>query len=92
MASGTCLPRTVLDHTAVLWAHEQQNGETHYRNDMPYVLAGGCGGYFKTGQQLNLGGKAHNDLLLSLAEAMGAPTPTFGDAALCTGPIAALRA
>ncbi len=89
MAEGT---GTVLDHTAVLWAHEQQNGGTHARNDMPYVLAGSCGGYFRTGQVLNLGGRAHNDLLLSLAEAMGAPTPTFGDPALCTGPIAGLRA
>ncbi|MGA9524610.1 MAG: DUF1552 domain-containing protein [Myxococcaceae bacterium] len=84
---------TLLDSTVVLWAHEQQNGGNHSRRDMPYVLAGSCGGYFKTGQNLQLNGVPHNRLLLSLAEAMGVPTKTFGDPAFCEGgPIEALRA
>jgi len=81
---------TLLDNSAVLWAHEQSNGATHQRNDMPYVLGGSCGGVFKTGRAVNFGGKAHNGLLISLANAMGVPTETFGDPEFSNGPLAGL--
>jgi hypothetical protein len=81
----------LLDHTAVLWLHEQSDGRTHQRRDMPYVLAGGCGGYFRTGRALALGGVAHSGLLLSLAHALDVPLASFGDPAFAQGPIAALR-
>ncbi len=32
--------------------------------------------------------RAHNDLLLTLAQVMGVSLSTFGEASLCTGPIA----
>jgi hypothetical protein len=91
---------TLLDDTAVLWTHEQSNGGNHSRRDMPYVLAGSCGGYFKTGQSLDFGGReaagksgpAHNGLLLSLAHAMGAPLATFGDPEYSKGPLGELAA
>jgi hypothetical protein len=81
---------TVLDQSAVLWTHEQSNGGSHLRKDMPYVLAGGCGGAFKMGQAVNFGGKPHNGLLISLANAMGVPTVTFGDPDFSKGPLVGL--
>lgn len=81
---------TMLDNTAVLWIHEQSNGASHQRTDMPYVLAGGCGGAFRTGRCLQFKGVAHNGLLISLAEAMGVPTPSFGDPEFSSGPLADL--
>jgi hypothetical protein len=44
---------TVLDNTAVVWFSEIAQG-THEHYDMPFVIAGGAGGYFKTGRYLNL--------------------------------------
>jgi hypothetical protein len=82
---------TLLDSTAVLWIHEQSDGGSHLRKDMPYVLAGGCGGYFRTGRCVQFNGTPHNNLLLTLADAMGVPTPTFGDPEFSTGPLAELR-
>ncbi len=81
---------TLLDTSAVLWCHEQSNGFSHSRGDMPYVLAGSLGGAFKTGRAINFRGKAHNGLLISLANAMDVPTPSFGDPLLSSGPLAEL--
>ncbi len=78
---------TALDNTAVLWAHEQSNGGSHQRKDMPYVLAGGL---FQGGRAVNFGGKAHNGLLISLANAVGVPTAEFGDPDFSRGPLAGL--
>jgi len=81
---------TVLDHTALVWCHEQSNGQTHSRKDMPYVIAGGCNGALKMGQCMNLGGVAHNNLLITLANAMDVPITSFGDPDFSKGPIATL--
>jgi hypothetical protein len=45
---------------------------------------------FAAGRAEGLG--SHNDLLLSLCEAMDVPTTTIGDPAFCHGPLAELRA
>jgi hypothetical protein len=82
---------TLLDNTAALWIHEQSDGNTHSRKDMPYVLAGGCGGYFKTGRCLQFNGESHSGLLISLAHAMDVPTREFGDPELSAGPLERLR-
>ncbi len=81
---------TLLDNTAVLWCNELSRGNAHSRTDMAYVLAGGCGGYFRTGRWLNYAGENHNDLLVSLCHAMGVPVATFGNPAYCTGPLTGL--
>jgi hypothetical protein len=44
---------TVLDSTAVVWFSEIAQG-SHEHYDMPFVIAGGAGGYFKTGRYVNL--------------------------------------
>ena len=51
-------------------------GET---TQVPTVLAGSCGGYFKTGRSLALTGIPNNQLLVALCNGMGAPVTTFGE-------------
>jgi hypothetical protein len=43
-----------------------------------------------TGRLLNYGGAPHNNLLVSLLNAMDIGASTFGDAAYCTGPLSGL--
>jgi hypothetical protein len=52
---------TVLDNSATVWFNELSDGNAHNMNNMPILQAGGCGGYFKTGQAVNLDGGT-NDL------------------------------
>jgi hypothetical protein len=77
--------QSMLDHSLVVWAHEQQNGATHNRRDMPYVLAGGLHGTVETGRRVDAGGVPHNGLLIALANLMDVPTTEFGDPAFSSG-------
>ncbi len=52
---------TVLDNSATVWFQEMSDGNAHNLNNQPIVQAGSCGGYFKTGQAINLDGGT-NDL------------------------------
>jgi hypothetical protein len=84
----------ILDDTVVLWANEVGKGNNHAHRDLPFLLAGSCGGRFKTGRFVDYlttgSGHPHNNLLLSLAQAMGLPDTTFGDPQHCTGPLSGL--
>jgi len=46
---------TALDNTVVVVASDMGEGGTHQVGGVPFVLIGGCGGYFKTGQVVRLG-------------------------------------
>jgi len=82
---------TMLDNTVVLLASEITQGNTHSHVDAPFLLAGSGGGYFKTGRHLNFAGDIpHNNLLVSIMNAMGLPATTFGDPEFCTGPLVEL--
>jgi hypothetical protein len=82
---------TLLDNTVVLWCNELGKGNSHTRNDAPYVLAGRAGGALQTGRFLSYTGTTpHNNLLVSLINAMGIPATTFGKPEWCTGPLARL--
>jgi hypothetical protein len=83
---------TLLDNTVVLWCNELGKGGEHSRTDVPYVLAGRCGGVFKTGRYLSYEGINHNDLMVSLCNAMDVGVTTFGNPAYCAGPLAKLIA
>lgn len=83
---------TLLDHTVILWCSELAQGNTHSHANMPFLLAGSCHGYFRTGRFVQYTGKSHNDLLVSLMNAMGVPGNSFGDPAYCTGPLPGLTA
>jgi hypothetical protein len=69
---------TILDNTTFLWSSELADGQEHNCEGIPLVLAGGGSGYLKTGQYLQLGGRSHAGLLLSLCEAMGVTGADFG--------------
>jgi hypothetical protein len=97
---------TLLDHTIVLWCGEI--GSPNHRNFMMnYVIGGGGGASFKTGRYLTFprtlppvndadwypnAGVPHNNLLVSLANAMGlSNVTTFGNPDTCTGALSQLR-
>lgn len=81
---------TMLDSSVVMWTSEHKAAfGTHERRDVPFVLAGSAGGRFKTGRVLRYPGRAHNDLYVTLAQAMGFPdVKTFGDPEVNTGALA----
>jgi hypothetical protein len=88
---------TLLDNCAVVWMHEQAVTSSHQRTDVPYVLAGRCGGSLRAGGRfvdLRRGdeGRPNNDLLLTLCHAMGDERATFGDPDYNGGPISELLA
>ena len=44
----------LLDNTATMWLPELSDGAAHNLNNLPIVIAGGCGGYLKQGQVVNV--------------------------------------
>ena len=82
---------TMLDNTVIVWGNELGKGNAHSRTKIPIVLAGSCGGYFKTGRWLQYKDDSHSNLLVSVANAMGVQTQTFGNPAYCQGPLRMLQ-
>jgi hypothetical protein len=75
---------SVLDNTAVCLMNNLSEGLTHDTRDLPTLIAGSCGGYFKQGQYVKLTRGADtnnqtdapsNKLLTTLANAVGARRP-----------------
>jgi hypothetical protein len=98
----TASGKNLLDQTIICWGSELDMGAAHNHDNTPFVLIGGGGAGIKTDQAIRFlvnygqsannnaaGTRAHNDLLLTLAKAMGVSLPggTFGTASYCTGPI-----
>jgi hypothetical protein len=100
--------KTLLDHTIVVCVSHISNG-SHSLGDLPWMVIGDAQGFFKTGQFIQFergedrySGRAHNDLFVSLIQAMRLEaqprsrtdlTPDrFGLAEACTGPILELHA
>ncbi len=91
---------TMFDNTVIFWTNELGVGNGHTHTNIPYMLAGNAGGYFKTGQAVTIPSdsahvtNAHNRLLLSLIHSMGFTDVTaFGDPKYCAaGPIAEIKA
>ncbi len=83
---------TLFDGTLILWCNELAKGNTHSRIGAHYVLAGSAGGSLRTGRYVNYDGQSlpHNNLLLSLVNAMGIPDTRFGKADWCSGALAGL--
>jgi hypothetical protein len=95
MASYSEPGGSVLDNSAVLYINELSGGLAHNFMDLPIVIAGGAGGYFKTGQYVKMtkGTGTANDtdapanmLMTTLANAVGfkntdgSPMTNFGKA------------
>lgn len=86
-ADGT----TVLDNTMVVWVNELAKGNAHSHSPVPIVIAGGCGKAYATGRNIELAqAQPHNNLMVSMGQAMGLNMTTFGNPAYCTGKLAAL--
>ncbi|MFZ4732095.1 MAG: DUF1552 domain-containing protein [Pirellulales bacterium] len=82
---------SLLDHTTILWTNELGEGNSHTRNDIPWVLVGGGLG-FSTGRALEFPEVAHNRFLLALAHAFGhTGLERFGSPDFCgDGPLTGL--
>lgn len=81
---------SLLDNTTIVWTNELGKGNSHTRNNIPFVLVGGGLGW-KTGRAMDFGKVPHNRLLMSFAEAMGCPQPSFGNPDFCgDGPLTGL--
>jgi hypothetical protein len=78
---------SVFDNTTILWFSDISKGNDHSRKAMPLVLAGSCGGALRTGRHVQFDGRQHNDLLVSLLNAMEVPDQKFGDPDYCRGPL-----
>jgi hypothetical protein len=79
---------TMLDNTLMLYTSEFSNGSFHSENDMPLIMAGSAGGYFRTGRHINCNlatapnayqsrTGTHN-LYTSILNAFGFADPHFG--------------
>jgi hypothetical protein len=71
---------TLLDASVVLWGSHMYDGSVAGRQKMSWMLAGSCGGYFRTGQCL-VGGTASSGVsgvLADVCKAMGVPGAPFG--------------
>jgi hypothetical protein len=99
--------KTLLDQSIICWGNELDNGSDHDQWEMPFLLIGGGGGRLKTNQVVTYpvyngyskpkeailtAARGHNDLLVTLAQLMGANISTFGDADLNKGPLPELKA
>jgi Protein of unknown function (DUF1552) len=72
--------KSMLDTSVVVGMNNMRTG-THETTGVPVVMAGSCGGYFKTGRSLALpAGTPNNGVLVALCNAMGTPVSTFGEA------------
>jgi len=84
---------SLLDHSIVLWGNEIGAGNTHSYKDIPWLLAGGASGYFRMGRSLQFKNRPHNDLLVSICNAMGLDdVKSFGIPGVCTGALQELVA
>ena len=83
---------SLLDNTTVVWTNELGKGNSHTRDNIPFVLVGGgCG--FEMGRAMDFKGVPHNRLLMSFSESMGIPVKSFGNPNYCeAGPLGGLTA
>ncbi|QDT63231.1 DUF1552 domain-containing protein [Calycomorphotria hydatis] len=73
---------SMLDNTTIVWTNELGKGNSHTRNNIPFVCVGGGLGW-KTGQAIDFKGTPHNRLLMSFCESMGHPVEKFGNPDFC---------
>jgi hypothetical protein len=79
---------TMLDNSLLLYTSEFSNGSFHSENDMPLLLAGSAGKYFRTGRHINCNKSTNpmgyqsntgtHNLYTSILNAFGFPDTHFG--------------
>ena len=88
---------TLLDQGLAVWTNDLGAGVSHTYNNIPYVIAGGAGGYLKTGQFVDMGGVTNNQMMNTFGAAVGCknaaggPLDDFGDPSLKKGLIDAIH-
>jgi len=83
---------TLLDNTLVYWCSDVSYAYTHGFDNIRAFFLGSGGGTFKTGQHVDVGGQAHQKLLVTLMNYMGVNENQFGISTYGTGPLSALLA
>lgn len=83
---------TTLDDGVSVWLNDLSAGPPHAGENVPWILAGSCGGRLRTGNFHDLGGVPINRVLTTILNAVGctdggAPIERFGDDGLTQGPI-----
>lgn len=73
---------SMLDNTTIVWTNELGKGNSHTRDNIPFVMVGGGLGW-NSGHALDFGKVPHNRLLMSICEAMGHPVESFGNPDFC---------
>lgn len=73
---------SLLDNTTIVWTNELGKGNSHTRNDIPFVMVGGGLG-FDSGRAMKFDSVPHNRLLMTMAAAMGHETKSFGNPDFC---------
>lgn len=81
--------RTLLDNTLVVWVSPFAEGYHSLRN-MPCAIGGLGGGRVRGGRLLDYPGRSTGDLFTSVANAVGVPLTSFGDARQAQEPLAGL--
>lgn len=83
---GEAEGKSVLDNSVIMYTNELSDGKAHSYMQLPYILAGSCGGVFKQDEYLLLGEEGrsgdslapHNKLLNTIVNAMGVESTWFG--------------
>lgn len=75
---------SLLDNTTIVWTNELGKGNSHTRDNIPFVLVGGGLGW-STGQAIRFDKVHHNRLLMNFCESMGHPVESFGNPDFCAG-------
>ena len=76
--------KTMLENSLVLVGNEIGEGN-HTHKNIPFLLAGSLSSAIKQGELLDVGGRPHNDLLLSICHMFGIKKKSFGAPSFCTG-------
>jgi Protein of unknown function (DUF1552) len=82
---------SLLDSCFVALTNEISHGNNHNHDDMPFLSAGSCNGFFKTGQSLTATGPTawYGNVWVSACNAVGLDRNTIGNS---TGPCTVLHA
>lgn len=70
---------SLLDNTAVVFVDSHSAGWVHNEHRLPWIIAGSCGGHFRTGRHVKLSNEPTNSVLAEVGVAMGLPDAPFGD-------------
>lgn len=69
---------SLLDNGFAYWTSHVATGPPHGFRNLPIIIAGSAGGYFKQGQYIDAGGATNTRLLNTMATAFGLPANSLG--------------